>query len=68
MTEQRMISFEIKISHQEHAIEVLQQIVYEQQKTIDTLQLQIQHVAKRLNSDVQGRNEIGPANEKPPHY
>lgn len=68
MSEQRMIDFEIKISHQENSIEALQIVAYEQQKTIDKMQLMINNLAKRLEGDSDGRIEVGPANEKPPHY
>jgi SlyX protein len=68
MTEQRMIDFEIKISHQENSIEALQSVAYEQQKTIDKMQIMINNLAKRLEGDSDGRIEVGPANEKPPHY
>ncbi len=63
-----MIDFEIKISHQEHSIEALQCVAYEQQKAIDKMQAMINNLAKRLESDSEGRIEVGPANEKPPHY
>ena len=68
MNDQRLIDLETKISHQEMAIEVLQQASYEQQKTIERLE----HGIKRLGKLVEGAGddglEIGPANEKPPHY
>ena len=68
MIEQRMIDFEIKISHQENAIEALQKLVYEQQKTIDNLLISVKTLAKRVEAGARGQMEIGPANEKPPHY
>jgi SlyX protein len=68
MIEQRMIDFEIKISHQENAMESLQQLVYEQQKALEKMQVRINQLAKRLEGDADGRIEVGPGNEKPPHY
>jgi SlyX protein len=68
MTDQRMIDLEIKISHQEMAIEVLQQTFYEQQKTIDRLTETCEKLARRLASASSEGLDIGPANEKPPHY
>jgi SlyX protein len=68
MTEQRMIDFETKISYQENSIESLQQVAYEQQKSIEKMQILINQLAKRIDGDSDGRIEVGPANEKPPHY
>ncbi len=68
MTDQRMIDLEIKISHQEMAIEVLQQTSYEQQKTIDRLTDTCEKLARRLAAAGNEGLEIGPADEKPPHY
>ncbi len=64
MTEQRVIDLEIKISHQELALESLQQLVYDQQKAIDKLEARMANLGKRFD----GGLDIGPANEKPPHY
>lgn len=60
------IELEIKISHQEVALEELQKIVWEQETRIDRLEKTIQRLNDRLNGEAQ--REIGPANEKPPHY
>jgi SlyX protein len=62
--DQRLIDLEIKISHQESAVDALQQIVYEQQKAIDRLETRLEKLTKKLEGDL----EIGPASEKPPHY
>ncbi len=68
MTEQRLIDLEVKISHQELAIEALQTSVYEQQKEIDRLKERLSRHVERFESLTTGGLDIGPANEKPPHY
>lgn len=66
MDEQRLIDLEIKYSHQVIALEELQQAVLEHQRAIDALTKTVQLLTDRLNSA--SHEEIGPGNEKPPHY
>lgn len=63
----RFINLESKIAHQEFQLEELSQVLYSQQQQIDLLQKQLSLLHKRLQ-DVTAAPEIGPANEKPPHY
>lgn len=67
-TEQRIIDLEMKFSHQEIAIEALQRSVYEHQKVIEKLSKVMEIMNKRLTHLVEENEEVGPANEKPPHY
>lgn len=64
--DQNLIELEIKISHQEVAIESLQQAVHEQQMTIAKLEKNLKSLNDRF--DANSAPEIGPANQKPPHY
>jgi SlyX protein len=66
MSEERLIDLEIKITHQEHQIEQLNKTVFEQQQKIDQLDALLKALGKRLQNT--GAGEVGPANEKPPHY
>lgn len=68
MSEDRIIDLEVKISHQEIAIETLQQLAYEQHKIIEGLEGKIARLSNKLENFIEGGAEIGPANEKPPHY
>lgn len=68
MTEQRLIDLEMKFSHQEAALEALHVSVYEQQKAIERLEGRLNGLSKRLAGMSDGGPEIGPADEKPPHY
>ena len=67
-TEDRFIDLEIKIAHQEHMVESLNQRVYEQQQQIDKLEQMcaalIQHVRDQAHSGGGG----AAAHEPPPHY
>ena len=66
--EERLVTLESKLAHQEYLLDVLNQTVYTQQKKIDELDKLCIALAKRL-SDVQTRLPDGaPANDKPPHY
>ena len=68
MDEQRLINIEIKIAHQEHQLEELHQVIYQQQKTIDKLEVLLQGLTTRLKEALgDGGDEIR-GNEKPPHY
>jgi len=67
-TEERLIELEIKISHQEIALEELQQGVYEQHATIAILEKSLKLLTERIDGTTAGKPEVGPGNDKPPHY
>lgn len=64
----RLIDLEIKISHQEMAIEKLQELVYAQDAAIQNLEKILKVTRDRLEAVARGEGQVGPANEKPPHY
>ncbi|MCC2678575.1 MAG: hypothetical protein K0R29_1151 [Pseudobdellovibrio sp.] len=66
--EKRLVDLEIKIAHAEQTIEDLSEGIYRQQLQIDKLDSAIQLLTKKLQSGTSGELDIGPANEKPPHY
>jgi SlyX protein len=68
MSEQRLIELEIKISHQDVAIEELHKVAYKQQEAIDHLESKLKSLIKRLDETVGADAGVGPGNEKPPHY
>lgn len=68
MIEQRLIDIETKIAHQDFLIEELNQVIYEQQKTIDKLELTLTSLATRFKDAMGGENDIRGPDEKPPHY
>lgn len=69
MSEQRLIDLETKIAHQEYLLEELHQVIYQQQKNIDRLDLTLSSLTKRLQESLRNEDsEIRAHNEKPPHY
>lgn len=65
--EERLIEIESKISHQEFLIEKLNEALIHQQQTVDRLEGTLNGLIKRLGN-LSNEPEIGPGNEKPPHY
>jgi SlyX protein len=64
----KLIDLEIKLAHAERALEELSDVVYKQQVQIEKLDKKLNLLAKKFESNSGGELEIGPANEKPPHY
>ncbi len=64
MSEQRVIDLEIIVSHQEQTLETLQQLVYEQQKALQKLEARVDRLMKKYDDHV----DVGPGDDKPPHY
>ena len=67
MGNEQLVDLEIKISHQEIAIEELKQTSYEQHLTIERLEKELKRLNDRLDGAI-SPSPIGPGNEKPPHY
>lgn len=68
MSEQRFIDLETQFSHHEREIEELQKTVFEQQLVIDKLEKRLSLVVEQFKGSLNSGQEIGPADEKPPHY
>lgn len=68
MNEERLIQIETKIAHQEFLIEELNQVIYQQQKTIDKLEITLNSLTKRLKEALTAGNDVRGPDEKPPHY
>ena len=64
--DENVVELQIKISHQEVAIESLTQAVHEQQMVIAKLEKNLKSLTDRF--DAAEAPEIGPGNQKPPHY
>lgn len=67
-SEDRIIDIEMKLAHQEHLVDELNQTVYRQQKKIDELEMLLGALAKRFREMSDTGQDRAPANEKPPHY
>lgn len=63
--ENRLIDIEIKLAHQEHLVESLNERIYEQQQQIDKLEHLIAAMAERIRTRDAAQ---APINERPPHY
>jgi len=61
----RFIDIEIKLAHQEHLVESLNERIYQQQQQIDKLENLIAAMAERIRTRDSAQV---PINERPPHY
>lgn len=68
MSDERIINLEIKFAHQEDFLEKLNEVVTNQQKTIDRLEKEILDLKRNVNSTngVDGARSL--KDDKPPHY
>ena len=67
MNEERLIEIETKLAHQEVLMSDLNQVIARQQETISGLQTALKKFFKQYR-DKHGDGEVGPADQKPPHY
>jgi SlyX protein len=68
VTEKRFCDIEEKLAYQEHIVQTLNEVIYQQQKQIDRLELTCQQLADKVkNMDETGSME-SVVDEKPPHY
>ncbi|SDH96391.1 SlyX family protein [Pseudomonas panipatensis] len=65
--EERVADLESRLAFQDDAMQTLSDVVYEQERVIERLRLQMQVLIKRLE-ELQG--EVGVADDEapPPHY
>jgi SlyX protein len=63
--EQRIIDVEVKIAFLEEALDALNEVVLEQNKTIDQLRQKLERLEHRVGS---AGEDVGPQDERPPHY
>lgn len=68
MSDERLEKIESKIAFLEDAVDDLNKTIYAQQKQIDQLQDLVTSLLGRVRDLSDTLSEIGPANERPPHY
>lgn len=68
MSDLRLTELEIKITFQEDTIKVLNDVVYQQQKSIDRLELLVRQCREDIDRDSSGSLDQSAGDEKPPHY
>jgi len=66
--EKRLVEIEIKLTHQEDAVEELNQVVCQQQKKIDHLEAICEALIRHVKELSDGAAEQRTTNETPPHY
>ncbi|MFR0688651.1 SlyX family protein [Enterobacterales bacterium AE_CKDN230030158-1A_HGKHYDSX7] len=65
--ENRMADLESRLAFQDDTLQTLSDVVYEQERVIERLRLQMQALLKRLE-DLQGQVGISEDEAPPPHY
>ena len=68
MSDIRLTELEIKIAFHEDTIKVLNDIVYQQQKSIDRLELLLRQIREDIDRNASGSIDQTAADEQPPHY
>jgi len=61
----RIVELEIRLSHQERTIEQLNEVVLQMSRDNDLFRRRLDKLEASLEAD---DNEVGPANERPPHW
>ncbi|MEQ9824800.1 MAG: SlyX family protein [Puniceicoccaceae bacterium] len=62
------IQLEIKVTYLEKTLQELNEVVYHQQRTIDSLEKRITLLTQQLREHMESAEGNAPAMEKPPHY
>lgn len=66
--QERLTELEIRSAHQEQSLEALNHIIIDQQRRIERLEAQIEHLAERLRA-LNSSGIAAPSEESPPpHY
>lgn len=65
--EARVADLESRLAFQDDALQTLSDVVYEQERVIERLRLQMQALIKRLE-DLQGQVGVSDDDVPPPHY
>jgi len=65
--EERVADLESRLAFQDDALQTLSDVVYEQERLIERLRLQMQVLLRRLE-DLQGQVGIAEDEAPPPHY
>lgn len=68
MSDERLEKIESKISFLEDTVEDLNKTIYAQQQQIDQLHAVIESLVSHVRDLSATMGEIGPTNERPPHY
>lgn len=67
-TENRVTNLELLLTHLQHDLEQLSQVVFRQQSEIDKLRKELTLLDSRVITLTEGPETRDPLAEKPPHY
>lgn len=62
------VDLEIKAAFLERTLDALNEVVVEQGNMIDRLERRLDTLEQRLKAMRDGEDEVGPHDERPPHY
>jgi len=68
MNEQRLIDIEVKLAHQEHALDEANRVLTDQQAQLTRLEQVCQSLVERLRGMSEGSSADERNDERPPHY
>ena len=68
MNEDTLERLELKIAYLERASAELSDVVYAQQREIDSLRASLTHLASQMEARLQSERSYTLEEEKPPHY
>jgi len=63
--EEAMIELETKLAYQEHAIAELNDVILSLRRDLERVTRDVEQMRDRVEN---GQPDIGPANDKPPHW
>ena len=66
--EDQIIEIQTKLSFQDDTIDQLNQVIIEQQKSIDSLQLKLKQLHSLIQENQNSQAPNNPESEIPPHY
>lgn len=64
----QLIDFEIQLTHQQHQVEELNELVYRQQQEIDALTIELRQIKEQLQIAIPSRVREAGEEDLPPHY
>lgn len=68
MSEARLLELEFKLAYQEDAIAALNDVIYQQQQRIDSLETRLEQYRRDIESLAAQPPTPEPGQEQPPHY
>jgi len=68
MNEDRLVEIESKLAFQDYTIKNLNDVILEQQKTIDRLENKTESLKERVEEMMGDMSHMKIRDEKPPHY